>query len=53
MVVDGEVDGGLESHGLERGVDGVDLVQRGAEHPPGDDGPAERGGEREKVREML
>ena len=39
MVIDGEVDGGLEGHGLQGGVDGVGLVQRRAEHPPGDDGP--------------
>ena len=39
VIIDSDVNGGLEGHGLQGGVDGVDLVQRRAEHPPGDDGP--------------
>lgn len=40
VVVAGEVDGGLESHGLQAQADGVELMKSLAKCPPWHNGPA-------------
>ena len=42
VVVDGEVDGGLQSHGLQGGVDGVHFTQSLSKQPPGYNGSVGR-----------
>ena len=44
VVVAGQVDGGLEGHGLQPGADEVHFVKALAEHLPGHDGPGGRRG---------
>lgn len=39
MVVDSEVNGGLEGHGFQGGMDGMALVQGLAKYAPWDNGP--------------